>query len=823
MMNIDSIHFGLWSCSPSALAFKFLILHWRLLKADIVMDNNPWLWKRSSAQRTVNAAANNYGSPGRGVPFEEARKIPAKSGTVPSRIVKNLNEKLASVILDDQQAKHDQFLVQHEIEISAGLEKDEEEIFLKKELTEEDLILRQGAPPRKAQPDAAMKHFMWQLSTIPEEQELKMEHEATGYTHPSPEYDLEKKLMDTSKRLANLVIENTNLSRSLMLKEKMVDELHKQASQTSAEFDALMSRLDTTEKENAFLKYEFHMLEKEIEVRNEELTYSRQSADASRMQHLECVKTVAKLEAECQMLRSSTRKRLPGPASNVRNRNPGRELSIVPETNVNFLLEENRTLKETLRKKNAELHSSRSMFSRSASRLSQAEAQLAELSRGTRAMELMKYSPVPKELYPIASSDICSDDGVSSSSGSWASALLSELEHFRYGKVTNSRQDCNAIGNLDMSLMDDFVEMEKFAIVSVGDDSSMKNVASGNDDDGDDQDFDWLQVVLKALIKQQRVSKRSLPELLEDVRIAIGDFNPSNTHKDGKPGKECVQSENQRLKDELKVAEAKLQSETEKTEALINEARDLRAEIESIRDEKSMVDDQLENQKSMNEDLDTQLTVAKSKLNEIMQKYSCLEVELEDKNDCCEELESTCLDLQLQLESVSSNETINNSINEEEKQSSQTGWEITAASAKLAECQETILNLGKQLKALASPKEAALFDKVFNATNGADIVTTTTNNRNFYRHFSLHDQMVAEDKAKAIILYSPKEDSSLKSADQPDEVKGATECDGNNKTADMVTLAIVPTKRQAGIGFWKKLLMRRKKGGSKRSQTLVKV
>ena len=34
--------------------------------------------------------------------------------------------------------------------------------------------------------------------------------------------------------------------------------------------------------------------------------------------------------------------------------------------------------------------------------------------------------------------------------------------------------------------------------------------------------------------------------------------------------------------------------------------------------------------------------------------------------------------------------------------------EITAASEKLAECQETILNLGKQLNALTNSKEAAL-------------------------------------------------------------------------------------------------------------------
>lgn len=42
--------------------------------------------------------------------------------------------------------------------------------------------------------------------------------------------------------------------------------------------------------------------------------------------------------------------------------------------------------------------------------------------------------------------------------------------------------------------------------------------------------------------------------------------------------------------------------------------------------------------------------------------------------------------------------------------------EISTASEKLIECQETILNLGKQLKALASPKDAILFDKVVHAS-----------------------------------------------------------------------------------------------------------
>ncbi|KAF2294747.1 hypothetical protein GH714_015988 [Hevea brasiliensis] len=259
-----------------------------------------------------------------------------------------------------------------------------------------------------------------------------------------------------------------------------------------------MARLDTTEKENTFLKYEFHMLEKELEVRNEELEYTRRSAEASHRQHLESVKKISNLEAECQRLRILMRKKLPGPATLTRMKNevemlgkdpielrrkpnPTRDLvlrdttgeksSEIPVKNINFLIEqlrgmeeENRTLKEILTKKNTELRSSRIRYSQTASKLSQVETQLIELSGSQKHMDLAKCSPVSSELYPIAGFDFGSDDGLSSS-GSWANALMSELEHFR-GAKHKSPSDRKAFEVSDISLMDDFVEMEKLAVVS---------------------------------------------------------------------------------------------------------------------------------------------------------------------------------------------------------------------------------------------------------------------------------------------------------------------------------------------------------------------
>ncbi|KAL9333533.1 hypothetical protein Peur_073672 [Populus x canadensis] len=891
------------------------------------MDTKTWLWRKRSSEKTI-VATNKFGISVNGID-EETQNIPAGNGLGPVR--RNLNEKLASVLLDCH-AKDDPVTENEKSEqrATAGQEKTEAEVYcLKKEL---DGAPNQGVAANEelSHSDAALKKCMQQLNSFREEHEQKI-HDAV--MEATSEFEraqktLERKLMETSKRLTNLAIENTNLSNALLLKEKLVEELHKRASQTLAEFNALMARLDSTEKENAFLKYEFHMLQKEHEVRNEELEYNRRSSDASRRQHLESVSKVTKLEAECQRLRTLMRKRLPGPAafSKIKSevemlgkepmelrrkpnltrdlvlRDPIMEISPeIPVKNIDFLIEqlrgkeeENKVLREMMTRKNAELQSSRIMFSRTASRLSQVEAQVMELSGDQKSVELTMHSPSSSSrelLSPIAGSD----------AGSWANALISELEHLRDGKL-KSPSGHKAIEVMDMSLMDDFVEMEKLAMVSTQTPSAGGNRPSsaGKElvpveqekqeihmkDDSTDKSFDWLQVVLNAIFKQQRISKRSLTELLGDINIALGYINHPNvcepntsafsrlpvecdisgyitwkspsessivdslneTSRPDTPVKETskqhdqsnltdLQEENDRLKNELNNMEARLHSATDKSEALIMKLREseqsverLQAEVEILKESKGMIEDQIENQKSINEDLDTQLTVTKAKLNEVFHKFSSLEVEFEDKSNCCEELEATCLELQLQLESAAK-ETLSCGINEEGKQP-QDGWEIKAASVKLAECQETILNLGKQLKALASPREAALFDKVFTTTGAT---AAATNIKNINRRFSLRDQMIAEDRSKAIILRSPTEDaqkSSLNHTDNgnelispnalvcaPEAYFGPKHKSGN---AAVGALAIVPSKKQ-GFGLLRSLLMRRKKGASKKSRSLVKV
>lgn len=144
----------------------------------------------------------------------------------------------------------------------------------------------------------------------------------------------------------------------------------------------------------------------------------------------------------------------------------------------------------------------------------------------------------------------------------------------------------------------------------------------------------------------------------------------------------------------------------------------------------------------------------------------------------------------------------------------------------MAECQETILNLGKQLKALASPREAVLFDKVVSGPADNTVVAAlTTPERNTRQRTSLLDKMLAEDKTRIQDLNSPKAgviilDGNRYSAFAPNGTtetypESFTSSNGVNhpRGEDVIgPMAIVPIKKRGSGGLLKKLLRRRKRG-----------
>lgn len=144
----------------------------------------------------------------------------------------------------------------------------------------------------------------------------------------------------------------------------------------------------------------------------------------------------------------------------------------------------------------------------------------------------------------------------------------------------------------------------------------------------------------------------------------------------------------------------------------------------------------------------------------------------------------------------------------------------------MAECQETILNLGKQLKALASPRDAAIFDAAI-STPADSVVTSTAPKRIVSKRLSLWDNMLAEDSDQigvtakttddiqngnndSTVNTNPALESSSKLND-PEGIKGEAD------TKTIVSMAIVPRKKKEGRSFLKKLFLWQKKGDRKKT------
>ena len=160
-------------------------------------------------------------------------------------------------------------------------------------------------------------------------------------------------------------------------------------------------------------------------------------------------------------------------------------------------------------------------------------------------------------------------------------------------------------------------------------------------------------------------------------------------------------------------------------------------------------------------------------------------------------------------------------------------WEITAASEKLAECQEAILNLGKQLKALASPSEAALFDKVISTSADTNTISVTTStstaltpkNKVLIQRSSLLDQMLKEDSAevkdtKSINRKEGDNNSSptvisTKVIEPLEKIPVLNGIKHQDDDFAINYLAIVPGKKSGGANLWRKLLWRNKKSNIK--------
>ncbi|KAK4390797.1 Filament-like plant protein 7 [Sesamum angolense] len=532
------------------------------------MDQKSWLWKKRSTEKTLVAdKANNSLSRCE----EEVQKLQTEK-TELERDLRILNEKLSSALSEsnakDNIAKKQVKIAEEAIAVKYlkfsiriyRMEKAETEaISLKQEF---DRVLQQKAASeeRIGHLDAALKECMQQLRFVREEQEKRV-HGAV--VRASEEFEkikiaLDEKLAEAGKRLAKLEAENSQLMKALSGKDMVIEDLSKYRTQLEADFNALMLRVDSTEKEKASLKYEVCVLEKELDIRNEEREFNRRTADVARKQHEENVKRIAKLELECQRLRLLVRKRLPGPAALAKMKS---EVEMLGNDQVG-----------TRRRKSHPSPTSSVKFCVEVAPDAPSK-RIDLLTEQLYTMEEQKKASQESSL--AASSDVGSDDKASCAE-SWASALISELEHYKNKKQFGATSHRN-VGASDMNLMDDFAEMEKLAVVSANYSAGSSHHEEGNtiigtsgrESDGHSSSAPgmelaslnncplkpsisgqeiqsqyiaasrvsgWVGDMLKMLLDYSHASQRNPQEVLEDMKVVLAHDNADTTAFYGKWG-----------------------------------------------------------------------------------------------------------------------------------------------------------------------------------------------------------------------------------------------------------------------------------------------
>ncbi|KAG2303348.1 hypothetical protein Bca4012_062113 [Brassica carinata] len=486
------------------------------------MDRKSWPWKKKSSEKTptVTEVLDQPQENGKKPSYiqisfdqyshfntlkDEVHKYEEQVSKLEDQI-KDLDSKLTTANAD---VTAKELLVKQHSKVAeeavTGWEKAEAEASALKTHLETVTLAKLTVEDRAAHLDGALKECMRQIRSLKEENEQKLHDVIATKTNQMDKLrdEFESKIGEFEQELLRSGAENDALSRSLQERSNMLMRIREEKSQAETEIEHLKNSIESCEREINTLKYETHVITKELEIRNEEKNMSMRSADAANKQHLEGVKKIAKLEAECQRLRTLVRKKLPGPAAlaqmkmeveslgrggdygdhHRQRRSPARpssplmspmshqisEFSLDKFHKENDLLterllameEETKMLKEALAKRNSELQVSRNLCAKTANRLQTLEAQMMSKSSPTKSgfeMPAEIFSRQNASNPPSMAS--MSEDG-NEDARSITGSLMSELSQTNKDKNSAKMKKTESANQLE--LMDDFLEMEKLA------------------------------------------------------------------------------------------------------------------------------------------------------------------------------------------------------------------------------------------------------------------------------------------------------------------------------------------------------------------------
>ncbi|CAK7346975.1 unnamed protein product [Dovyalis caffra] len=551
------------------------------------MEKRKWLWKRKSSERSpgetdssgsISSLSERFSDdqdPSKASPTDSAQSPEVTSKTVTrdgdvNDSIKSLTEKLSAALVNVS-AKDD--LVKQHAKVAeeavAGWEKAENEVTALKKQLEVAIQQKSALEDRVGHLDGALKECVRQLRQAREEQEEKI-HEAV--VQKSLEWESIK------SELENQFIE---------LKTK---EAAAKSESPAPIVDELCQKLEYLEQESATLKLEILSQSEELEIRTIERDLSTQAAEAASKQHLESIKNVAKLEAECRRLKAMACK-----SSSVNDHKTSAASSIYVES------------------------------------LTDSQSDSGEK---LNAMELDNRKVSSSE--PYKSEQSCSD--------SWASALISELDQFKNEKSINRN---NPALSVKIDLMDDFLEMERLAALAeneTGTDNSKAEAVAKQSIDGDSS----LRAELEVMIKRTAGLEEKLQEM-EGENFVLED---KLQKMEGE--KFVLEEKLEKIKAEREELELALTESQDKNEASQLQLREAQQKLVELQKELSMANESKQQIESQLVSMEAEARTMSAKVNsleveiekervlsaEIAVKYQELEEELSSKKQE-EELQQT--------------------------------------------------------------------------------------------------------------------------------------------------------------------------------------
>ncbi|XP_074573237.1 uncharacterized protein LOC141829620 [Curcuma longa] len=264
------------------------------------MDRRSWLWRRKSSEKSpgetessgsVSSHSERYSDDQEAMKASpndtstsHAQSPEVASNTCDSEVdetVKRLTEKLSAALLNI--SAKEELVKQHAKvaeEAVSGWEQAEAEVITLKQQLETAVEKNTSLEDRISQLDRALTECVSQCHQFREDQEANVHDSATnkGCKWESEKHKFEKQLAETKPQLDAAKIELKALDHGLQ------------------------ARLETVEKENTALKSEVHSLFKDLQVLLLERELSNKAAETASKQHLESIKKITKLEAECRRL-----------------------------------------------------------------------------------------------------------------------------------------------------------------------------------------------------------------------------------------------------------------------------------------------------------------------------------------------------------------------------------------------------------------------------------------------------------------------------------------------------------------------------------------